>query len=505
MVAATRGARAPGRSRGGSHNEDEMSVDTGEASGGEALYAAARKIYPAAVHGRLRTIKWAVLILTLGLYYFLPFVRWDRGPDAPDQAVLIDLAGRRAYFFFIEIWPQEVYYLTGLLVLAALILFLMNAVAGRVWCGYLCPQTVWTDLFLAVERVIEGDRRERMLLDKEEWTGEKIARKTMKHVAWIGIAWWTGGAWVLYFADAPTLVYQLITHTAPLAVYVWIAILTFTTYALAGFMREQVCLYMCPWPRIQAALTDEWALNVTYRGDRGEPRMSVKAAERHRAVGEPAGDCIDCRACVNACPTGVDIRDGIQLGCIQCGLCIDACDTMMERVGREPGLIGYDTDMNLARRAAGKPPIYRIVRARTVLYAALIAAVGAIMLYALLTRDFQGINVLHDRNPIAVQLSEGGVRNGYTVRLLNKRAESRTFTLDVEGLPADVAIEAVGIVEKIGRKPVVTVDPDTTRELRVTVAISGEVVLDPSTPVKFRIVDVASGESAVAEDFFKLP
>jgi cytochrome c oxidase accessory protein FixG len=231
----------------------------------------------------------------------------------------------------------------------------------------------------------------------------------------------------------------------------------------------------------------------------------VKAAEKARTAGEPAGDCIDCRACINACPTGVDIRDGMQLGCIQCGLCIDACDTMMEKVGREAGLIGYDTDMNIARRSAGKPPVYRIVRPRTVLYAALIAIAGSVMIYGLVTREFQGINVLHDRNPIAVKLSDGGARNGYTVRLLNKRPEPRTFTLAVEGLPPGAQVEAIGIDGRAGDKPLVAVDPDTTRELRVTVAVPGTTILQPSTPLKFRIVDIASGETAVAADFFKLP
>ena len=202
-----------------------------------------------------------------------------------DQAVLVDFPNRRFYFFFIEIWPQEVYYLTGLLILAAMALFLMNAVAGRVWCGYLCPQTVWTDLFQAIERWFEGDRREHCGAMPGPWTLDRMARIGIKHFLWLMVAWWTGGAWVLYFADAPTLVKDLATFNAPLIAYIWIGILTFTTYSLAGLMREQVCLYMCPWPRIQAALTDEHALNVTYRYDRGEPRGSLKKSAALREQG----------------------------------------------------------------------------------------------------------------------------------------------------------------------------------------------------------------------------
>ncbi len=293
------------------------------------LYEARKKVYPQAVHGRFRRIKWTILGLTLGVYYLLPFVRWGRGPGLPSQAVLVDFPHRRFYFFFIELWPQEVYYFTGLLIIAAMALFLTNAVAGRVWCGYLCPQTVWTDLFYAVERLVEGDRRERILNDKRGWTFTHIRQTATKHFLWLMIAWWTGGAWVLYFSDAPTLVKDLATLQAPSVAYLWIGILTATTYIFAGHAREQMCIYMCPWPRIQAALTDEWALNVTYRRDRGEPRTSVKKAEQLREHGQPAGDCVDCHQCINVCPTGVDIRNGIQLGCIQCGLCIDACDNMM--------------------------------------------------------------------------------------------------------------------------------------------------------------------------------
>src|SRR4051795_3482873 len=366
------------------------------------LYVARRKIYPQRVKGTYRTIKWIVLFVTLAVYYLVPFIRWDRGPNAPSQAVLVDLPSRRFYFFFIEIWPQEVYYLTGLLILAAMTLFLMNAVAGRVWCGYLCPQTLWTDLFQTIERWIEGDRREHLQRDRQPWTIERLGRIGLKHVLWLMLAWWTGGAWVLYFADAPTLVKELATFEAPLLAYVWIGILTFTTYTLAGHMREQVCLYMCPWPRIQAALTDEHALNVTYRHDRGEPRASVKKSATLLARGLPAGDCVDCLQCVHVCPTGVDIRGGPNLGCIQCGLCIDACDAVMEKIGRPARLIAYDTDLNIKRRQAGEAQFFQVARMRTALYVAVIAAVGGIMVYALATRGAQSVSVIHDRNPIFV-------------------------------------------------------------------------------------------------------
>ena len=468
------------------------------------LYAAHKKVYPQSVSGTFRSIKWKLMAVCLGIYYFLPFIRWNRGVGAPSQAVLVDLPNSRFYFFFIELWPQEVYYFTGLLILAALTLFLMNAVGGRIWCGYLCPQTVWTDLFYAVERLIEGDRRERMKKDAEGYTLQRYSEIVLKHSIWIMIAWWTGGAWVLYFNDAPTLVKELVTFQAPMLAYVWIVILTFTTYVLAGFMREQVCVYMCPWPRIQAALTDEWALNVTYKYDRGEERTSLKKALERRAHGETVGDCIDCRQCVAVCPTGIDIRDGAQLGCIQCGLCIDACDTVMTKIGRPTRLIGYDTDINIQRRLAGKSEIFKLIRPRTIVYAALIAGVGSIMLYALLTRSLLDINVLHDRNPIAVKLSDGSIRNAYTVRLLNKRGFDRTIAIDVEGVSGAVA-HVVGVDSITPDRPAIVLGRDRTTELRVLVTAKPASELPKSTPLTFRVTDIGLGEAASATDNFVTP
>lgn len=467
----------------------------------EPLYVGGPRIYQQSVKGRLRTIKWAVLFVCLGVYYFLPFVRWYRGPNQPDQAVLVDLANNRFYFFFIEIWPQEVYYFTGLLVLASLILFLSNAVAGRVWCGYLCPQTVWTDLFMTVERWIEGDRRERMLADARPMTAAKFGRLALKHFVWLMIAWWTGGAWVLYFTDAPTLVKQLATFQAPMTAYLWIAILTFTTYSLAGFMREQVCTYMCPWPRIQAALTDEHALNVTYRYDRGEPRGSLKANQQRQIQGLTAGDCIDCNQCVAVCPTGVDIRNGLQLDCIQCGLCIDACDAVMDKIGKPPRLIAYDTDVNVKNRQCGQPEIFRPFRARTFLYMSVIAIVGLAMLTALVMRHKIAISVMHERNPMFVSLRDGAIRNAYTVRLSNKALEPRTFVVSMSGLESPVLALA-------GQEPrseaEIEIGPDQTMEIRLLVSAhvsSGS----QQFPVRFAVRDRKTGEMASTDNYFKGP
>jgi cytochrome c oxidase accessory protein FixG len=397
-----------------------------------SLYKKREQVYPKLAHGTFRNLKWLAMIVLLGIYYGLPWVRWNRGPGQPDQAVLVDFENARFYFFFIEIWPQEVYFITGLLILAALGLFLVTSLFGRVWCGYACPQTIWTDLFIYVERFFEGDRNARIKLDKSKWTLSKIYKKTAKHLVWILIAALTGGVWILYFHDAPTIARDFFTGHAPMTSYVFAALLTFTTYTLAGSMREQVCTYMCPWPRIQAALIDEDALNVTYRYDRGEPRGPHKKG----ATWEGRGDCIDCRQCVAVCPVGIDIRDGLQLECIGCALCIDACDEIMEKIDRPKGLIAYDTDANVIARQAGQKPRYRLIRPRTIIYAVVFAVVGFIMLYALLARSTLELNVVRDRQPNFVRMSNGSIQNGYTIKVLNKATEARTLILSAEGLPS---------------------------------------------------------------------
>jgi cytochrome c oxidase accessory protein FixG len=296
---------------------------------------------------------------------------------------------------------------------------------------------------------------------------------------------------------------DLATFEAPYVAYLWIAILTATTYIFAGHAREQMCIFMCPWPRIQAALTDEWALNVTYRGDRGEPRMSVKKAKLLRQRGKPAGDCIDCRQCVFVCPTGGDIRIGMQLCCIQCGLCIDACDTVMGQIGRPSGLIAYDTDINGERRLAGKPPVYRLIRARTILYAAIIALAGGIMLYALATRSSMSVNVLHERNPLYVLLADGGVRNDYTVHLLNKVA-TRTFALDVSGLPG-ASVHISGVEHAADGKLIVEVGQDQTRELRLSVRVADAMVPQAPADIEIKATDTATGQTVGVGDHFVPP
>ena len=398
------------------------------------LYKPRVPIYPKLVKGRWRTIKWLLLIATLAVYYITPWIRWDRPGALPDQAVLVDFFGRRFYFFGIQLWPQEVHFITGLLVIAALALFLVTALFGRLWCGYACPQTVWTDLFIYIERLFEGDRNARMRLASAPWNFDKLWRKGGKHLVWLAVAFGTGGAWIFYFRDAPTLLFEFWRGQAPMASYVSCALLTATTYIFAGHMREQVCIYMCPWPRIQGAMLDEHSLQVTYRYDRGEPRGPHKKADTW--VGR--GDCVDCHACVVVCPMGIDIRNGAQLECINCGLCVDACDDIMVKVGRPTALIAYDTDAAVAARAKGEAPVYRLVRARTIYYAVALVAVSALVGWGLLHRANTDVHALRDRNPTFVRLHDGSVRNGYTLKIANRSFQTRTYEVGFQGPPEAV-------------------------------------------------------------------
>ncbi|MGE0767469.1 MAG: cytochrome c oxidase accessory protein CcoG [Hyphomicrobiaceae bacterium] len=443
-------------------------VDAVNTAGKRQLYAGRDKIYPKLAHGRFRTFKWLVMAMTLAIYYGLPWLRWYRGPDLPDQAVLLDMPNNRYFFFFLEIWPQEFYYITGLLVIAALALFLATAVAGRVWCGYACPQTVWTDLMVTVERFWQGDRNARIRLDKEHWGPGKIFKKAMTHATWLLIGLLTGGALVFYFRDAPTLAVELASGTAPAIAYLFLGIFAFTTYLLGGIAREQVCIYMCPWPRIQGAMTDRYTLLVSYKPERGEPRGAMRKGKDGVVDWSTRGDCIACKACVAVCPTGIDIRDGSQLECIQCALCIDACNEIMDKIGRPRDLIAYDTVAKREATAKGEHEPHRFVRARTVLYAAVLALVASVMLVVWLNRATLEINVQRDRNPPFVRLSDGGIRNGYTVKILNKLHQPHTYRLRADGL-VGATMRIVGFED--GAEPQITVPTDALRELRVFITV----------------------------------
>jgi cytochrome c oxidase accessory protein FixG len=468
------------------------------AQGGE-LYADRVRVYPKAVAGRFRALKWRLLALWLGVYYALPWIRWDRGPTAPDQAVLLDMTNRRGYFFFIEIWPQEVFYLTGILILAAVGLFLVTSLAGRVWCGYACPQTVWTDLFMWVERRIEGDRNARIKLDKGAWTGAKWARKIAKHAAWLVIGFLTGGAWIMYFVDAPTVVANFFTGRADHYTYFFVGLFTATTYTLAGWAREQVCTYMCPWPRFQSAMFDEDTLVVTYQKWRGEPRGKAGKG----APSAPLGDCVDCGQCVAVCPMGIDIRDGNQLECIGCALCIDACNPVMAKLGRAPNLIGYDTERRQAARAKGEPMHYRMLRPRTLLYGMLLAAVALAMIGVLATRSDAEINVLHDRNPLFVTLSDGAVRNGYTVKILNKERAERIFRLEFKGIEG-ARLRVVGLAETASWIEL-RADADTVTTYQVYISADRAKVAAERSDVRFVLTDIATLASATRHTWFYGP
>ncbi len=493
----------------------------------EPLYAPRKKIFPKRAKGTFRRLKWIIMVLTLAIYYITPWLKWDRGEYVTDQAVLIDLANRRFFFLWIEIWPQEFYYVAGLLVMAGIGLFLITSTVGRAWCGYTCPQTVWVDLFLVVERAIEGERNARIKLDAAPWSLSKVVKRVSKHVIWLLLAISTGGAWVFYFADAPQLAQDLINFEASPAAYITIAVLTAFTYVFGGFMREQVCTYMCPWPRIQAAMLDEYSATVTYNDWRGEPR--TKHTKKAKAQGKVVGDCIECNACVAVCPMGIDIRDGNQLECITCALCIDACDDVMVKIGREKGLISYTTlnDYNEnVKIAMGDGDTYNpknvrtedgrfvstlkhanwktIFRPRTILYAGVLAAIGFGMLYVLNTRDRLAINLLHDRNPLYVLLSDGSVSNGFDVKILNMTPNPRTVTMSLEGLEGGT-LRLAGQQTEPKETLTLEIDPDQVQPVRLYIQADTKDLLSVPQTFYVTVSDVDGSETASAKAIFEAP
>ena len=490
---------APCCHKAGSHLKPGVSLlADSQPDTSSSLYAAREPIFPRRVSGNFRNLKWLIMAVTLGIYYLTPWIRWDRGPNLPDQAVLVDLANRRFFFFWIEIWPHEFYFVAGLLVMAGLGLFLFTSALGRVWCGYTCPQTVWTDLFILVERWVEGDRNARLRLHRQKKLDFRKARlRVTKWVIWLLIAVATGGAWVFYFTDAPTLLVDLFTLNAHPIAYTTIAVLTGTTFFFGGFAREQICIYACPWPRIQAAMMDEDTLVVGYRAWRGEPR---KHSDEVKA-GAPQGDCIDCMACVNVCPMGIDIRDGQQLECITCALCIDACDDIMAKTGKPRGLIDYMALTDEARERSGqtpKPVWKHILRPRTILYTTLWSAVGFGLIFALFIRPDIGLTVAPVRNPTYVMLSDGSVRNAYEVRLRNKHGEDRLFRLTVKGDPA-VRLQLEGSPYET-----VTVPADSTYKQRVyLIAPPGsKAAKSERTELRIWVTDNGNGEHAYEDTVF---
>ena len=425
------------------------------------LFEAHKKVYPAKVKGFFRKLKWSLLVLFLSIYYALPLARWERGLGAPDQAVLIDVSERKFYFFFIEVWPQEVYYFTAILLCAALGLFFITSLLGRVWCGYACPQTVWTDLFILVERWVEGDRLKRLKLDQAPWTFSKLFKKAFKHSLWILIGICTGGALVLYFQDAPTFFNNLLELNIGGASLFWICFLTLSTYIMAGFAREHVCTYMCPYARFQGAMFDDHSLIVSYDEKRGEPRGKAGSTE---------GDCVDCGRCVAVCPTGIDIRNGQQYQCINCALCVDACNAIMAKLKRPLGLIRYNTFHNEVPANVGFKffKYVNILRPRIIGYVTVLVLVGTVTLYNLINRPLMDLNIVRDRNPLFIPLADGSIRNAYTIRLVNKTWSPQTYTLTTPDVP-DALLSTAQQKNNDGHKLELSVKPGKVGSFRVLV------------------------------------
>ncbi len=431
----------------------------------QALYAKRQKIYPREVHGIFARLRLLGVVVLMGIYYGLPWIEWG-----DHQAVLFDLPARKFYIFGLVFWPQDFFYLTSLLIIAALSLFFFTALAGRLWCGYACPQTVWTEVFMWIERRIEGDRAKRMKLDKAPWTTRKFLIKASKQLVWILLALWTGYTFVGYFTPIRDLGQSVLTFdTGPWETF-WILFYGFATYGNAGWLREQVCIYMCPYARFQSAMFDRNTLIISYDEGRGEPRGARKKSTDHRALG--LGDCVDCTLCVQVCPTGIDIRNGLQYQCIGCAACIDACDDVMERIGYAKGLIRYTTENAL------RGQLVRVLRPRVILYGLILVGLFSGIAYSIANRVPLGLDVLRDRNSLYRESEDGLIENVYTLKLINMDQRDHRYVLTASGLPAmTLALDDNHIDVPAGQ----------VRQLSVRLRVDPAELTKQSTEVRFEL------------------
>ena len=437
------------------------------------MYAKREELYPREAKGRYATLRWVCVWLTQLVFYGLPWLQWNGR-----QAVLFDLGARKFHIFGLVLWPQDFIYLAALLIISAYLLFLVTAVAGRVWCGFACPQTVYTEVFMWIERKIEGARSARIRLDRQPWTAGKVARKAAKHLAWGAVALWTGITFVGYFTPIDSLLASIaVLALGPWEAF-WVLFYSFATYGNAGWLREQVCKYMCPYARFQSAMFDKDTLIVTYDTTRGEPRGA-----------QARGDCIDCTMCVQVCPTGIDIRNGLQYECIGCAACVDACNLVMDKVGKPRGLIRYSTEHAMQKRLGVREMTARVLRPRVLVYTGLLALIVIAFSASLAMRTPLKMDVIRDRGAMGREIDDGMIENVYRLQVMNTSEKAHTFRITVGGIDS-IRLETPAEVR---------IDGASTRAVPALVRIDHATGKRGSNPISFAIEAVDDAGLRVEE------
>ncbi len=463
-------------------------IPVGDDDSSESLYEAQKKIYPRSVSGLFSRWRWGFVFLTQLVFYGLPWLEWGQR-----QAVLFDLGARRFYIFGLVLYPQDFIYLTGLLVVSALSLFLFTAVAGRLWCGFACPQTVYTEIFLWIERRVEGDRSARMRLDGAPMSLKKIAKKWLKHLLWISLALWTGFTFVGFFSPIRELGMDFLQMDIGPWEAFWVFFYSFATYGNAGFMREQVCKYMCPYARFQSAMFDRDTLIVSYDTARGEPRGA-----RSRKT-DPAtlslGACVDCTLCVQVCPTGIDIREGLQYECIGCAACVDVCDTVMDKMNYPRGLIRFSTQAAMQNKWTGPQIVKRVLRPRVLVYGAVLLALCVGLLWSLVARTPLKVDVVRDRAALSRIVAGGKLENVYRLQVMNATEQPQRYRITAAGLEG-LALASDAEVD---------VGPAESRWVAVRLQIPYGSATPGSHPIEFSIGDAAGQSQLTEKSVFLVP